>query len=391
LKKKLLHVLIIPSFYPRFDQDYLGSFWREQAIGLSKNKIKVGVIYPELESLRSNIKKRLFPIFNQYNDNGVETMKFLWTNWFIKMRNLQIFYYKKLGLRLYKKYVKKNGVPDLIHCQSIFNAGFLGEYIHDLYKIDFIINEVNSGFLYKDQGLEKYYKDAVRITNKASACFTVSKKYSKHLHNELQNKLDWKVHHNIVSNSFLNAQILKSTSPKFVFLSIARLHKVKNLDLTIKAFGLFSNKFKNSELRLIGVGPELNNLKKLTLDLKIENQVKFVGRVGREKLIHEINDSNALVHSCPYETFGVVFVEALAMGRPIVAVESPGSIDVVKNNVGILCKNNKESMSKSMLIIYKNYNIYSPSKIRNYCKENFSENYLSKKMINNYKSILNTR
>ena len=73
-------------------------------------------------------------------------------------------FFKKLGLILFKRYIKKNGLPDLIHCQSTFNAGFLGEYLYNIYKIDYILNEVNSGFLYKNQGLEKYYKDVVRIT-----------------------------------------------------------------------------------------------------------------------------------------------------------------------------------------------------------------------------------
>ena len=387
-KNKPLHILIIPSFYPRFDGDYVGSFWREQAIGLSKQNIKVGLIFPELESLRSKISKKIYPIFRSYNDEGVITMKFLWTNWFVKMRNLQIYFFKKLGLILFKRYIKKNGLPDLIHCQSTFNAGFLGEYLYNIYKIDYILNEVNSGFLYKNQGLEKYYKDVVRITNKSRECYTVSNKYAKYLNEELPNKLKWKVHHNIVSNKFLNADLVNRKNKKFVFLSIARLHKVKNLGLIIKSFKIFNNEIENSELRFIGVGSEYDHLKKLSINLNIESQVKFLGRIDRKNLINEINDSNALVHSCPYETFGVVFVEALALGRPIVAVRSPGSSDILTKEVGILSENNEISMSNSMIEIFKKYNEFDPLYIRKYCKNNFSEDFLSKKMLDNYNSIL---
>ena len=387
-KDKPLHILIIPSFYPRFDGDYVGSFWREQAIGLSKQNIKVGLIFPELESLRSKISKKIYPIFRSYDDEGVITMKFLWTNWFVKMRNLQIFFFKKLGLKLFKRYIKKNGLPDLIHCQSVFNAGFLGEHIYNIYKIDYILNEVNSGFLYKNQGLEKYYKDVVRITNKSKECYTVSNKYAKYLNEELPNKLEWKVHHNLVSNKFLNAELVPRKNKKFVFLSIARLHKVKNLGLIIKSFKIFNNKVENSELRFIGVGSEYDYLKKLSINLNIESQVKFLGRIDRKNLINEINDSNALVHSCPYETFGVVFVEALALGRPIVAVYSPGAFDILTNEVGILSENNEISMSNSMIEIFKRYNEFDPFYIRKYCRNNFSEDFLSKKMLDNYNSIL---
>ena len=46
-----LHVLIIPSWYPEHKDHYMGSFFREQAIGIYKNGCKVGIIYPELKSL----------------------------------------------------------------------------------------------------------------------------------------------------------------------------------------------------------------------------------------------------------------------------------------------------------------------------------------------------
>lgn len=383
-----IHVLVIPSFYPRFNGDYVGSFWREQAIGVSKQNCKVGVIYPELESLRSRRKIRLIPKFDFKDDEGVLTYRYLWTNWFIKLRHLQITSYKILGMILFKKYIKEHGLPDIIHCQSIFNAGFLGEYIYNIYKIDYIINEVNSGFLFKNQGLQKYYKDAVRITNKSKECYTVSNKYAKYLNEELPNKLKWKVHHNIVSNKFLNAKLVPRKNKKFVFLSIARLHKVKNLGLIIKSFKIFNNEVENSELRFIGVGSEYDHLKKLSINLNIESQVKFLGRIDRKNLINEINDSNALVHSCPYETFGVVFVEALALGRPIVAVRSPGSSDILTKEVGILSENNEISMSNSMIEIFNRYNEFDPFYIRKYCKNNFSEDFLSKKMLDNYNSIL---
>ena len=49
---KKLHILIIPSWY-RTRYRYMGSF-REQAIGIQKNGCNVGIIYPELKSLRKH-------------------------------------------------------------------------------------------------------------------------------------------------------------------------------------------------------------------------------------------------------------------------------------------------------------------------------------------------
>ena len=134
MKNDKLHILIIPSWYPEFEGDYVGSFFREQAIGISRQNCKVGIIYPELKSLRS-LKFRFIPRLVRYDDTGLITYKILWSNWFIKLQSIQIIAFKYLGIFLFKRYIKKNGVPDIIHCQSIFNSGFLGEYIFDKYKI----------------------------------------------------------------------------------------------------------------------------------------------------------------------------------------------------------------------------------------------------------------
>ena len=141
-----LHILIIPSWYPEFSGDYLGSFFREQSLGLLKQKCKVGLIFPELKTLRGLKKVRIAPTLDISNDEGLITYRYLWSNWFIKQKKMQINAFRLLGHKLFKKYINDNGKPDIIHCQSIFNAGFLGEYILDNYNIPFVITEHNSGF-----------------------------------------------------------------------------------------------------------------------------------------------------------------------------------------------------------------------------------------------------
>ena len=119
---KKLHILIIPSWYPEHDGHYMGSFFREQAIGIQKNGCNVGIIYPELKSLRRTFDIRIFPKLQYYEDEGLKTIKLRWSNWFIKSKFLQILIFKYIGHYLFKKYIKQNGKPDLIHCQSVFNA-----------------------------------------------------------------------------------------------------------------------------------------------------------------------------------------------------------------------------------------------------------------------------
>ncbi len=386
---KKLHILIIPSWYPEFEGDYVGSFFREQAIGLARSDCKVGVIFPQLKSLRGLKKIKIIPKFEITNDNGIVTYKFLWSNWFIKMKFLQIKAFKFLGHILFKRYIKKNGLPDIVHCHSIFNAGFLGEKLFDAHKTPYIITEHNSGFYYKDQGFEKYFYQITRIAKKSEQCLAVSENYANYLNNLFQNKIKWGVHHNIVSDIFLKTPIRKQLKENFVFICISRLSRIKNIELLIQAFNKFNKVVLKSELRIIGIGAEEKKLKKLALDLKISDKVKFLGKKLRNQVVKEINSSDVLAYASNFETFGVIFVESLALGRPVITTDCGSAKEIINKNVGLISKKNDlDGMLNSMLSIYYNYENYTSEKLREYCEENFSQKKLSMKLISVYKKLL---
>ncbi len=389
---KRLHVMIIPSWYPEYNGHFMGSFFREQALGVSKRGCKVGVLYPELKSLRNTFDIRILPKLMSFDDDGLNTYKFKWSNWFIKSKSLQIYAFKKIGYLTFNRYVKDNGLPDLIHCQSIFNAGFLGEYIFDKHKIPYIITEHNSGFYYKDQGFEKYYSKVLRLINKSQKCFAVSSNYAKHLNVELKSNIKWNTHYNIVDNRFLNSKINIPNKNKFIFLCVSRLHSIKNIDIIIKSFKIFNQQHPNSELRIVGVGYELKKLKNLVQKLKINKNVIFLGQKLRSEIINEYKSCSAFIYASNFETFGVIFVEAMASGRPIITLSCGSSEEIIPEYAGIIVKKKTSiDMSNAMIKLYKDYYKYNPVKIRQYCKSKFSEKKLSLKMIEYYKSVLRNK
>ena len=100
-----LHVLIIPSWYPEHKDHYMGSFFREQSIGIKKNGCNVGIIYPELKSLRNTFDIRVFPQLQYYDDEGLKIIKLRWSNWFIKSKFLQILAFKYIGYYLFHRHM----------------------------------------------------------------------------------------------------------------------------------------------------------------------------------------------------------------------------------------------------------------------------------------------
>ena len=384
---KKLHVLVIPSWYPDNKDHFKGSFFREQSLGIYKQGCDVGVIFPDLKSLRGLKEIRLFPKIHYENDEGIRTYRMLWNNWFPKMRPLQILFFKLLGLILFKRYVKEFGKPDIIHCHSVMMGGWLTEKISDKHNIPFIITEHNSLFF---EGYHKrLYSKISEICNKASKCISVSSDYCEKLKIIIPNSPNWISHNNIVKSDFLISKIVKKNKEPFVFLSISNLAKHKNVPLVLKSFKKFNLKHPKSMLKIVGVGTEEGSLKRLKDKLEIKN-VSFLGMKTRKEVVEEFNKSNVFILGTTYETFGVVLVESLAMGVPVIVTDCGGSNDIMNRQVGRVTKQNDvEDMYNSMIEIYKKYDRFEPEKLREHVKSNFSDSRLSKKLINYYYEVLN--
>ena len=80
------------------------------------------------------------------------------------------------------------------------------------------------------------------------------------------------------------------------------------------------------KLRVAGVGPELNALRALSLELQIDSRVEFVGHVS--DVAGFLSESDALIHAATSEAFGLVLVEALSQGVPVIATKTSGAVEI---------------------------------------------------------------
>lgn len=381
-----LHILIIPSWYPHFKGDISGSFFREQAHALRKSGHKVGVIYPQVRSIKDAKGIYSKPYGEEYlNDKGLPTYRFHYLG-IPKLHILQNKMWIKFGLQLFKKYIKEFGMPDILHVHSLKPAGYLALAIKSEYKVPFVVTEHSTAFA---RGLiEK--SEIIRlkkVVNASNYNIAVSYPFSKLLDNLFEVET-WNYIPNIVNDDFLNteSEVIKK---KFTFLSISLLTQKKAVDNLIKAFSYICNEIPNAVLNIGGDGEERDNLEKLVKDLNLEDKVKFLGSLSREKVKLEMAKSSVFVLPSRYETFGVVLVEALALGKPVIATRCGGPESIVNDKVGILVEvDDIKALSQAMFDIYINYDKYDVKKIRQYCIENFSEETVTSKLISMYSSVL---
>lgn len=75
-------------------------------------------------------------------------------------------------------------------------------------------------------------------------------------------------------------------------------------------------------LRVVGIGPELERLKSLAGRLRLEDRVEFAGQVSYARLVAEYRRATVFCLPSRQEGFGIVFLEAMAAGLPIVAARA---------------------------------------------------------------------
>jgi len=384
-----MHVLVIPSFYPDESNILNGIFVREQVRSLSDEVSKISIIYAEQRSLRkfnlTNLRSSYFQFHCIKDDN--------WNEIRVKGWNLPTILGKRIwihnNLRLFKKYIKIFGKPDLIHAHNIFNSGFVASSISKKYNIPFVITEHDSGFLMNS--FTKYKLDtASNIYKNASKVLAVSNSLKLVLERITPN-LKVNVVPNIINPMFFKKpkrdKKIKDRCP-IKFIAIGNLNKNKGHILLINSFLIISN--ENITLEIIGEGPERDNILRKINELGLQNKIKLLGKLKPEDIYNNLIDSDCLVHASSYETFGVVLIEALATGLPFISTKSGGPEDIFENGFGYLVEKNKvNKLSEAMLTFLQNKDTFNKSIIRKRAFKKYSPKSISLNLKNIYHSVIN--
>lgn len=135
-----------------------------------------------------------------------------------------------------------------------------------------------------------------------------------------------------------------------LLLHSGRLAKEKNLKFLLRAFKEMLKQRGQMRLVLTGGGPEREELENYAAELGIKDKVIFTGYVDWEKLIDLYKVADLFIFASKTETQGIVLVEAMAAGTPVVAISEMGVLEIVKDGeTGILAKEDEEEFAKAVL------------------------------------------
>lgn len=140
----------------------------------------------------------------------------------------------------------------------------------------------------------------------------------------------------IDKSSLLRSYSIEDTNRPIVFLG-GRLTAQKGVDTLLRAAAIYSNTDEKPITLIAGDGDLRNDLEKLAAELKLDG-VYFLGAQSHEQMVKLFNIADVVTMPSYFEAFGLVALEALACGAPVIAGDVGGFSQIVNNEVGHLMK-----------------------------------------------------
>lgn len=163
-------------------------------------------------------------------------------------------------------------------------------------------------------------------------------------------------------NKFFNKKYYKVNNSIFF---VGRLDKRKGIDFLIKTLPKIKSKIINIKLYIAGSGKYYPKLKNFVQNNDLNENVIFLGKISDNELLNWYNKVQIVIIPSVFEGFGITAVEAMACGAPIIATNTDGLSDLIKNNSnGLLVNyNDIDDLSNKIILLLDNENI----------RRNFSE------------------
>ena len=379
-----MNILIIPSWYATNSNPTNGSFFREQAMALKEAGHNVIVAFVEVRLASRDLFSEKVDI---KDDNGIKTYRIIQGK-IPKTGNIgTVIAFRRGLIKIIKNLYNRENI-DIVHLHSCIWGGIGAVSASRKLNIPLVITEHSSYYSrYRVKMIEKLilrysFKSANKVISVSNSLREIISKYKSNIE-VIPNMVDCdKV------LSIINKKNNLGEEGQFTFLSLCYLKKNKGIDILIRAFSTY---FRGKEVKLIiaGDGPERESLENLSKELGILEQVEFKGALNRDEVYKVMSNCNIFVLPSRFETFGVVLIEALANGKPVISTRNGGANDIVTDENGILVDiDDIEGLGKAMVDLKLNYNKYNEEEIRNSCINKYSKKIITRQLEKVYSELI---
>jgi glycosyltransferase involved in cell wall biosynthesis len=379
---KEFHVLIISNGFPNYFNALDGIFYFDQAVALKKifPTLKVGFLSVNPIGIKDFLKRPSFCKLGlkNYTDANVQIKVFSYLNIpFIKNFDVKIANW--LYPKLFKKYIKHFGPPQIIHVHG-YEAGLAALEIKNRYQIPYLITEHSSKFVNN-----KLNHEQIQIAKKVFSYSSLNIAVSNYFALKLNSM--FKLAFTTIPNLVKTEEIIKEeiVEKQYQMISVGAFNENKNQILILQTLA----KYKFGKVLIVGEGPNQLKLQSFVKDNKLETSVDFLPFLPRTKLLQYMKQAVCLVITSNHETFGVVAIEALSCGIPVISTNAGGPADIIVDGLnGYIFENNPDSLYNAYCKVSKNLVKFAPSTLKSYVENHFSEKAVAQQLLTTYTSIL---
>ena len=379
-----MRVLFVTRGWPTETNPMSGNYEAVQAKALAKRGVEVTVL-----NMKSSSLLHIFDKFkvNSFDEDGVRIVQMMKGGYIIPGISLPFRWRAYLWEKSYRGVIEtfsKENSFDVIHIHSSYVA-YYAAFVKKYLCCPLVITEHWSALNVK----HIRERDSVRAKMSypyADVIICVSKSLSESVKNNFGR--DNIVIHNMVSDSFFKKEVTNHDSQSIVFVGIGSLIPRKAFDVLIKGFSEMEDN-SNCKLYILGEGSEYNQLQQLIEAVNLQNKVFLLGQKKPEDVARLINSSDCFVLTSRGETFGIVYIEAMAKGKPVIATRCGGPENFVDESNGLLIPvDNIDATSKALDYMRENARKYDSDSIRENCYKNFSEEVVTGKIVKVYRSLM---
>ncbi|MFB0516675.1 MAG: glycosyltransferase [Candidatus Neomarinimicrobiota bacterium] len=360
---KRLKVLFLPSWYPSEENPIHGIFIQEHA--------KAAALYDDIVVLyvhEPQLARRAVLEFSDATEHGIRTIRIRYRrSWNPLITGIR--YYWNI-LRGFIYLIRHRFRPDVIHAH-IYKAGVPAVLLGWLYKITVMITEQCSDFPLKK--LTRLGQIKARFAlNHARIILPVSEDLWRSIERyDIRN--EHRVIPNIVDHHLFyppdQEEIPLNREKQILFAGL--LTPVKSVPTLLSVLHRLNR--NDFQLHIIGDGSHRSEYERLTAELDLRKKVTFHGLKPKADLAERMRQCDFLVLPSLYETFGVVLIEALASGRPVIAPDIGGPREIVTEEVGILVvPRDEEALAKAIHYMLDHHQQYKPERLASYARERYS-------------------
>jgi glycosyltransferase involved in cell wall biosynthesis len=336
-----MNLLVLTPVYPNRGNETEGLFNEEQALAIKKLGVTPTVILckPWLPTLLAKKWKRyqiLAQLPQSENRDGIQVIysrylhipKYKWLYFTVFSCALSI-------LRAMKQY-KFTRAFDLIQVHSAWPVGLAAPIVARKLKCPYVITlhiqddpPVFSNFIGK-----RLYR---RMISGAANVVTVGETLSNFLcslmpdlrKNQIQvipNGVD------LEAIKLIRKEISSDQQGWGRIISVGNLWPLKGIDYNLRALALVEKSgISWQQYTIVGNGPERSRLESLTRELGISHKVRFTGKLSHSQVLREISKADIFSLPSYLEAFGVVYLEAMAFGKPVIGCQGQGAEEIIRH------------------------------------------------------------